>query len=208
MQRVVPGRNGRDDSDGFTNERRVTQLLFPHELLGALALSAKAIVGSPTWIPFESIKGMPTSLAMIERDLVTTLGQLLRDAHEELTALLRARVGPGGERRGGRLDGAVGLFDGAGGNGGEELAGAGGGHLEDLGRSGLYPLTVDVERVTNDSHGYPRRASRGAWPRRNLHVSYDACRRHDARLLERTSRCCGVSDGGRTRGLQDHNLAL
>ena len=59
-----------------------------------------------------------------ERDLVAALGELLRDAREELAALLGAGVGPAGEGRGGRLDGLVGLLDGSRGNGGVELAGA------------------------------------------------------------------------------------
>ena len=47
--------------DGLVHDERVAELLFPIEVSAALAASAKAPAGRPTWTEPDRVMGMPTS---------------------------------------------------------------------------------------------------------------------------------------------------
>ncbi|CAB4868091.1 unannotated protein [freshwater metagenome] len=155
VQWVVPRCDCGDNSGRLTHECGVKYFFFPLEVHGALTVVGEGGDWNTSLDALRESEGHAHFVSDGLSDEVGLLSQLLGDANQKLAALLGTRVSP--RRKGGRssFNGTVRFVDGADWNRGVELAGTRRSNGQRFARRSLYPFTIDIERIFDDSHGSP-----------------------------------------------------
>ncbi|ABA50512.1 hypothetical protein BURPS1710b_2316 [Burkholderia pseudomallei 1710b] len=145
VERIVPGRDRRDDADRLAHDERIAHLLLEREGLGEFRIRAP-VVDRPADLDRTRQLDRHADFARDRlRELLAARLQVLGDLVQIAGALGGRRRGPAVERRARGRDGRFRVFGGAFGDAADHGLGAGVDHVDHALARARAPCTADVE---------------------------------------------------------------